>query len=73
MIKYIEANNDWSVPLCGGDDYELCFTAPKNFNSEIIKIAKICKIRITKIGVISDSKNLKIKGYDGQGESYQHF
>jgi len=73
VVKYIEANNDWSVPLCGGDDYELCFTAPKNFNSEIIKIAKICKIRITKIGVISDSKNLKIKGYDGQGESYQHF
>ena len=73
VANYIKCNNDWSVPLCGGDDYELCFTAPKNFNSEIIKIAKICKIRITKIGVISDSKNLKIKGYDGQGESYQHF
>jgi len=71
--KYIKGNNDWSVPLCGGDDYELCFTAPKIFNSEIINIAKICKIRITKIGVISDSNNLKIKGYDGLGESYQHF
>ena len=73
MTNYIQGNNDWSVPICGGDDYELCFTAPKNFNSEIINIAKVCKIRITKIGVISDSKNLKIKGYDGQGESYQHF
>ena len=71
--KYIKGNNDWSVPLCGGDDYELCFTAPKIFNSEIINIAKICKIRITKIGVISDSNNLKIKGYDGLGKSYQHF
>jgi len=73
MANYIEGNNDWSVPLCGGDDYELCFTVPKNFNSEIINIAKICKIKITKIGVISDSMNLKIEGYDGQGESYQHF
>ena len=73
VVKYIEGNNDWSVPLCGGDDYELCFTAPKIFNSEIINIAKICKIKITKIGVINDLMNLKIKGYDGQGESYQHF
>jgi thiamine-monophosphate kinase len=73
MIKYIENNNDWALPLCGGDDYELCFTAPENFNSEIINIAEFCKIKITKIGVINDSKDLKIKGYDGQGHSYQHF
>ena len=73
VANYIECNNDWSVPLCGGDDYELCFTAPKNFNLEVIKIAKICKIRITKIGVINDSKKLKIKGYEGQRKSYQHF
>ena len=73
MIKYIENNNDWALPLCGGDDYELCFTAPENFNSEIINIAEFCKIKITKIGVINDSKDLKIKGYDGQGQSYKHF
>jgi thiamine-monophosphate kinase len=73
MIKYIESNDDWALPLCGGDDYELCFTAPENFNSEIINIAELCKIKITKIGVINDSKDLKIKGYDGQGQSYKHF
>ena len=73
MVKYIEDNNYWSVPLCGGDDYELCFTAPESLNSKIMKIAKICKIRVTKIGVVNDSKKLKIKGYDGQGKSYQHF
>jgi thiamine-monophosphate kinase len=73
MIKYIESNDDWALPLCGGDDYELCFTAPENFYSEIINIAELCKIKITKIGVINDSKDLKIKGYDGQGQSYKHF
>jgi len=73
MVKYIEGSDDWSFTLCGGDDYELCFTASENLNSEIINIAKICKIRITKIGVISDSRTLKIKGYDGQSKSYQHF
>jgi thiamine-monophosphate kinase len=73
MIKYIKENDDWSIPLCGGDDYELCFTASENFDSEIQKIAKFCKIRITKIGVINNSKNLKINGYDSKGESYRHF
>ena len=73
MIKYIESNDDRVLPLCGGDDYELCFTAPENFNSEIINIAEFCKIKITKIGVINDSKDLKIKDYDGQGQSYKHF
>ena len=73
MANYIADNDDWSLAVCGGDDYELCFTAPESLNSEIMKIAEICKIRVTKIGVINDSKKLKIKGYDGQGKSYQHF
>jgi thiamine-monophosphate kinase len=73
MNKYIQHNDDWSLPLCGGDDYELCFTAAKFFNSSIINIAEFCNIKITKIGVISDSKKLKIKGYNIEGESYQHF
>ena len=73
MNKYIQHNDDWSLPLCGGDDYELCFTAAKIFNSSIINIAEFCNIKITKIGVISDSKKLKIKGYNIEGESYQHF
>ncbi|MBT5407380.1 MAG: thiamine-phosphate kinase [Gammaproteobacteria bacterium] len=73
MANYIADNDDWSLVVCGGDDYELCFTAPESCHSEIMKIAKICKIRVTKIGVINDSKKLKIKGYDGHGKSYQHF
>jgi len=73
MANYIAGNDDWSLAVCGGDDYELCFTAPESLNSEIIQIAEICKIRVTKIGVINDSKKLKIKGYDGQSKSYQHF
>ena len=73
MIKYIKHNDDWSLPLCGGDDYELCFTASENFNSEIINIAEFCNIKITKIGFISDTKKLEIKGYDFQSKSYQHF
>ena len=33
---HIKDTNDWSFPLCGGDDYELCFTVPKG-NEEALK------------------------------------
>ncbi len=73
LASYIKVSGDWELPLCGGDDYELCFTAPENLDSTIKEIAKTCNVRITKIGVINDSKRLKIDGYDGDIKSYQHF
>ena len=73
VVKYIEDNNDWSVPLCGGDDYELCFTAPKTEEENLKKISKSCGVKITKIGVIDDSKSLKILGFEGLIASYKHF
>lgn len=26
--EYIDTTGDWTLPLCAGDDYELCFTVP---------------------------------------------
>lgn len=36
--------------ICGGDDYELIFCAPKKNEKEIYKLAKLLKIKITAIG-----------------------
>ena len=70
---HIKATNDWSIPLCGGDDYELCFTVP-NSNQEALKmVSESCNVNITKIGVVSESLGLQIKGFDGLRKSYQHF
>ncbi len=70
---HIKDTNDWSISLCGGDDYELCFTVPKD-NEEALKItSESCNVKITKIGVISESLGLQIKGFDGPRKSYQHF
>ena len=33
---HVKDTNDWSIPLCGGDDYELCFTVPEG-NEEALK------------------------------------
>jgi thiamine-monophosphate kinase len=73
LSQYIKETNDWSLPLCGGDDYELCFTAEKSSRSKFKSLSKAFNIRVTKIGSIDTSNELKINGYDSSSSSYQHF
>ena len=73
LLSHIKDTNDWSIPLCGGDDYELCFTIPKDNEEALKKLSKSCNIKITKIGVINESLGLQIEGFDGPRNSYQHF
>jgi len=70
---HIKDTNDWSIPLCGGDDYELCVTIPEVNKEALKKISNFCNVNITKIGVISESLGLQIEGYDEPRKSYQHF
>ena len=73
LLGHIKDTNDWSIPLCGGDDYELCFTIPEGNEEVLKKISKSCNVNITRIGVVTESLGLKIKGFDGPRKSYQHF
>jgi thiamine-monophosphate kinase len=73
VLGYIKNNEDWSIPLCGGDDYELCFTVPESNKKALNALSQSCDIDITKIGDINGSRKLKIEGYDGTRRSYQHF
>ena len=73
LLDHIKDTNDWSIPLCGGDDYELCFTIPEGNEKTLKKISKSCNIKITKIGIINESLELQIEGFDGPRKSYQHF
>ena len=70
-----------SKVLSGGDDYELCFTAPASAHDEIIKIGNTLKIRLSTIGhtVSSDIKS-KINLFDENQQliqiknaGYDHF
>jgi thiamine-monophosphate kinase len=45
--------------LMGGDDYELCFTAPAENAEQIEKISAQLNIRLTRIGKITSSKTTK--------------
>ena len=70
---HIKDTNNWSIPLCGGDDYELCFTVPEDNEEALKMVSESCNVNITKIGVVSESLGLQIEGFDGPRKSYQHF
>jgi len=73
VMHYVKDKNDWSLPLCGGDDYELCFTAGKSKRDKISAISESLGTRVTRIGEIISQKKLEVIGYKGPRNSYQHF
>lgn len=49
-----------SLALTAGDDYELCFTAPKEHHKKILKISQNLQLPITKIGEITAEAGLQL-------------
>jgi thiamine-monophosphate kinase len=52
--------------LAGGDDYELCFSAPAEKHSEIIKLSEKLALPLSCIGLITSNANLVV--YDLNNE-----
>ena len=64
--------------LTGGDDYELCFTAPSNRHSDIINIGKSLGITLSQIGTIKAEAGLIVLDETNnpisiKGSGYDHF
>ncbi|MCP3869557.1 MAG: thiamine-phosphate kinase [Gammaproteobacteria bacterium] len=56
---YVDATGDWSLPLEGGDDYELCFTAAPE-RCEAIEVGmRQAGCRLSWIGVVEQSPELR--------------
>ena len=51
--------------LGGGDDYELCFTAPRARREAVERAAQRCRVPVTRIGRIVREK-LRVKGVRGK-------
>ncbi len=54
--------------LTGGDDYELCFTAPKNKSSLLEELSASLGLQLTKIGSITEQAERLIRLIDGHGQ-----
>ncbi len=46
--------------LSGGDDYELLFTVPAEYESKVLDIARICDVQISKIGIVDNECGVRV-------------
>jgi thiamine-monophosphate kinase len=70
VLHYIKQSGDWQMPLTAGDDYELCFTAPAEVQSQL---PANCHC----IGVIEAEPGLRIQHGDNlqtiEAKGFEHF
>ena len=64
--------------VAGGDDYELCFTAPANSRESIAELTDMLGVPLTRIGQVKRGKGVSLLGPDGKavkvdGRGYDHF
>jgi thiamine-monophosphate kinase len=64
--------------LAGGDDYELCFTAPVARRAEVLLAAKQTGVPVTSIGTVTPQPGLRVLGQSGEsiaveGKGFDHF
>lgn len=68
----------WQLVVAGGEDYELCFTAPPDNRAAILELAKIAGIPVTVVGKVTDSGQVVARLPDGSNfqpsaSGYTHF
>ncbi len=60
----------YSIAISGGEDYELLFSSPKENEKAIQKLSRRQKIKITKIGQITQQPSIQLLNEDGKEISY---
>ncbi len=68
----------YQLALSGGEDYELCFTAPRSDREKIGDCVKKCGIAVTRIGIVTSSPGVTAVTTDGtpysaQTKGFNHF
>jgi thiamine-monophosphate kinase len=69
MKRYLDRVAACSALLAGGDDYELCFTAPSAVRTKIERLERASGVRVTRIGEVrahrSGKPRLIVRAADG--------
>lgn len=68
----------YHLALTGGEDYELCFTAPAENREKIIDCVKKCGVEATPVGIVASLPGVAIVRADGascslQTKGFNHF
>ena len=74
----LTSGKDFHAALLGGDDYELCLTAPARDCAELIRLAKSLDVELTVIGEIEAGAAVRCLDHSGTevqipASAYQHF
>jgi thiamine-monophosphate kinase len=65
--------NDWSVALTGGEDYELLFSAAAELRTAVEALAQESDCPITRIGhIVPQAEGLRVYGPDGAPYTSEH-
>lgn len=76
MERYVDRAAGRAALLSGGDDYELCFTAPRSRRSAVERIARRSGLKVTRIGRIITARRgtgaVAIIGKDGKPVVVRH-
>lgn len=75
---YVQATDDWSLPLSSGDDYELAFTLPAGRQAGFESLARQFDVAVTRVGVVGPGKRVRAIHPDGHDidqatAGYDHF
>jgi thiamine-monophosphate kinase len=55
----------YQLALSGGEDYELCFTAPAAGREKIACLMKNCGVHAVPVGIVTSSKEVIVQNVDG--------
>jgi thiamine-monophosphate kinase len=82
LRRYLDRAAARNALLAGGDDYELCFTAPRRARARIVQIARRERIALTRIGrihpFVRGATRVMVRASDGtvltpRRGGYDHF
>jgi thiamine-monophosphate kinase len=82
LSRYLDNAVAWSALLAGGDDYELCFSAPRAARARIARAGSRARVRVTRIGSVrafrKGTPRLLVRAPDGAAlrvlrGGYDHF
>lgn len=78
VTSVLDKAGGWNLPLNAGDDYELCFTVPRENQTKLQKATQQFPCRCTCIGMIEETLGLRCRLVNGElfepiRTGYQHF
>ena len=74
MVQFLLRDHPhlWDMVLGGGDDYELCFTAPESQRETIAALSRQLTLPLTRIGRITEALHVSVLNKDGSPYTLAH-